>query len=318
MDAKHQFQYQAPTSSFNPKRTRQPKLTAEVSACIHGKTVDLSGASEFHRREWDIYRPALSKSIEDRGANRYEFSPKFFSNFEWYLRYILREGLHHKIDNPGDLIISAVGYLLGEEMYGRELHPEDLEEWPIWPSSRPISESWHTLGSLRVPSWVHSVSLEQPVGGKWRRRITVESEFPMVKIEPFFSKDKKELPKLIIQVEGQPVCLLMKAQYKQDDETDRAAAKQLWKEILRWSSVLLGFTQAKSGRPKTDLGRNAAFLRYHLDWPWPKIAERLCPLKHTLKHTHSFACQDNLRTLNKQYWTRLRKAYSRPGSTERN
>lgn len=129
----------------------------------------------------------------------------------------------------------------------------------------------------------------------------------MLKIEPYFNDNRKELPKLTIEIEGQPLCALMKAQHTvRKNQPNRDVAKELWDEIARRLCISLGFRQARRGRPKTDMGFQAAFLHYHLGWNWPKIARELCPTNHT----HTNMCEDNYYVHSKKYFTRLRKAVS--------
>lgn len=293
------------------KIVRQASLPPDVTARIQGRVVDISGASRFHEKQWEIHRPQLPTSVEDRGTDHYELSAKFFPAFEKQLRIMLGKGLRKESGAPANLIISAICYLADEGERSRNLDSDALQHWPVWPSSRSISEAWEELGLLPIP-WLDSVTIEQPApGSRWRKRIDVDSGFPKAKVDPYFNTDKEELPRLTIEIEGAPVCRLMRAHYRLGDEEKQRAmrkeAKQFWDAIVLWSSSALGFGHPSKGRPKTGQGYKAAFLHDHLGLSWGQVAQRLCPKDHR----HLADCKENFRKQAEQYWGRIRAQHTR-------
>jgi len=177
----------------------------------------------------------------------------------------------------------------------------------------PISDEWQGLGKLPVPT-LEPVTLSRVGSGKWE--VGYRDNCPVVNIIPEYSSNRTKHPKLSINIEGAPVCLLMRAhpdrRAKSDNDKDIKDAETLWKALLRWLSVQIGLAKPKGGRPGLDKGAKAAWLHDHHGLSWRDIARRLGGTKNPSREGI-----DNLRKQAEHYWKRLQQGVSRRLSTSK-
>jgi hypothetical protein len=283
---------------------------------VKGRTVDLSEATPYYKRLWDIYRPLVSAWVEEQRPYRYELHPSLLKSLSLRLCAVQNEG-------PSTVVTGVCGAAF-ELGHIDEVTPGHLNDGTPWPvlhpeaeellelfgaqfQGKPISESWKRLGASPVPD-LEAITLQESEKGKWESRRNPNNERPLIQVAPFYNSDKKELPKLTIEIEGEPVCLLMKAfgrqQNPSENDVDSQDAAKLWAALLHWSSVSIGLSRAEGGRPKLDQGRRAAFMHDHLGLSWSKVSHKLC----RLRHRHGAACRENFRKQAEQYWKRLRRS----------
>ena len=215
---------------------------------------------------------------------------------------------------------------------------------PIWGMEHPIAEAWTGLGKLPVP-WDLEESLQLDAKTReWKRgpdRLGAEDadEVPamsaaavaggsgllnfeslgpapdctdrfVVRISRTFEKRRTHLPKLTIEVEGVPVCQLMKA-FQSNLRSADAGLKEtaeLTDAVVEWIRYSIGPRKTNRGRPSKGKAVDAAFLRYHKQLSWPQVARKLCPTDHR----HNSHCTDNFRKQAGQYWKQLRKGFRLP------
>lgn len=308
-------------------QTKWLKAHPNVERLIKGRTVNISRASRYFKKHWGIQYPAMSKEIKKEGENEYALSPAFFGVFLSKLRSVLASRVSWPSMNAADLIadaLCAAAYEM-EDAYSAEFDPSD--ELPVWSEEHPISDAWEQLGDLPIP-WPEGIVLEQwedqwgparapePAPDSMVRRECEDQQRPLqakvlrnrVAISFAYEQKKESLPNLTVEIEGAPVCLLMKASSQHPCAPDQRdsnveAAQRLWSTISMQLSSFIGVGRLQPGRPRTGLGWQAAFLREHDGFSWPKVARELCPKNHK----HDPSCADNYRKQAEQYWNTLRK-----------
>jgi hypothetical protein len=303
------------------------KAHPNVVRLIKGRTVNISAASNYSKKGWNIQCDAMGRDVKKEGKNEYALSPPFFGVFLSKLRSVLASRVSWPSMNAADLIAGALcsaAYEM-EDAYSAEFDPSD--ELPVWSEERPISDAWEQLGDLPIP-WPESIVLEEwkdqwgparapePARDSMVLRECKDQQRPLqakvlrnrVAIGFAYEQKKENLPNLTVEIEGAPVCLLMKASSQHPctpDERDSnvEAAQRLWTRISRRLSSFIGVGQLQPGKPQTGLGWRAAVLRDHAGFSWPKVARELCPKNHK----HDSSCADNYRKQAEQYWNKLRK-----------
>ena len=284
------------------------KLPVEIRRYIKGKVVDISSASEYHKKSWEIYRPLLGSDVSERGKDRYRLSDVLYGDFLYSLNQCLSDTFKSSFPmKGGDWIAEALCYSAYKIGRAGELDDNSLQDLPMWDPGCPVSDAWDRLGNLPVPPFEEVILEEPKPGSKWRQRRDCGYEPPKVRVSRAYSEDRSNLPTLTIELEGQHVCTLMKASSAPRDPDDRqlvlAEAKRLWDSVVKWLKSEMGLGHFKVGRPKTGLGWEAAFLHDHMRLSWSQVGKRLCPVRH--KHTKS--CIDNYHQQAKQYWKRIEK-----------
>ena len=273
------------------------RLPVEITRYIKGKVVDLSDASLYYRKHAKAVIGRLDDVLTEKDSNRYELQASFFSFFMDVL--CLEVDLHYDLPyiNAGDFPAYALfdaGQLFERVTFTEE--EVDVEESAnyLWPHARPISEAWARLGNVNVPM-NRSYNFSDPrmmMGLRWER-------------------DRQALPKLTIEIKGEPVCLLMKAKQPLQSPVERLAAhkeaKVIWKSLLKKLSLWAEITQVGRGRRGKGLGHRAAFLHDHKKLTWKKVAEKLCPIRHK----HNWNCTQNFRAQARQFWDRLQRKLHR-------
>ena len=206
------------------------RIPRQVKECIKGRTVDISTASPYFKKSWNIYRPLVARDALETRRNRYKLSKAFFKHFIACLAQELSPTLERYNLNAGDLVASALSYTaydVGRAARGQIDVSEYINEMPLWPKRgpvpdfltpplqtlppRPISEAWRRLGDLPIPP-PEVVTLEEPVSGKkWQQPQDVLSDRPRISVILAYNENKEALPQLTIEIKGEPVCLLMRA-----------------------------------------------------------------------------------------------------------
>jgi hypothetical protein len=310
-------------SSTRPKPRRKAaharEIPQQLSKYMRRNLVDISDATGYFKKSWEVYRPLVAKHVIERSGGRYKLSGAFLKDF-------LRE-LRNTTEGHTQLPYKIAGANLVAEMLcwaasARSLAvpdelPSDYEcKTDVWPSSRPISEAWARLGRLQVPQLETAILMQSEPGKKWDLGHRW-SEEQKVGVSLQFNEDKNALPALALEVVGEPVCLLMRARHSPRDpderRQDREEAVRLWRSIERWVQAAIRVGELHGGRPATGLGWQAAFLHDHEGLSWAQVARRLCPSQHT----HTEACGDNYRKQAEQYWRRIRRQVSRMTSPSR-
>jgi hypothetical protein len=314
------------------------QVIPSVEECIRGSQVDLRTATKFSRRSWRIY----SRFVGDHHAK--QVSPDVYKLSEPLLQTTRRQLAERGKEVRGYKAVDLLASLLCKAAYEIGPPPEEPDDssdyWvsgtPIWGSDHPISEAWAGLGQQEVP-WDMEGSLSFNSGtSKWDEgpaRLGLETvtevdasintggfflhDAPpapdytdplVVCIRRNFEQKKKFLPKLTIEVEGAPICLLMEAFNSQiRGKTVRIEAENLWTSIGTWLAGSSGFKKAKRGRPALNQGIEAAFLHDFRELSWSQVARKLC--KQPPPHQHDQKCEENFRKQAEQYWKALEKKF---------
>jgi hypothetical protein len=304
------------------RKLSQFQIPNQFARWVKGRSIDLSDASAYYKKLWEIYRPLVSAWVEEQRPSRYELHPPLLKSLSRHLRAV-QNGRPSPAVKGVNVVAEALCGAAFDLGHIGEVTPGHFKDGTPWPALHPeadelleffgvqfqgkaISESWKRLGTSPVPN-LEAITLQESERGKWEPRHDPNNERPLIRLEAFYNGDKKNLPKLTIEIEGEPVCLLMKEygrhQKPTDNDKDSLAAAKLWTALVHWSSVSVGLSHATGGRPKLDQGRRAAFLHDHLGLSWSQVANELC----RMNHGHNMACRENFRKQAEQYWQRLRE-----------
>lgn len=275
--------------------------------------MDVSTASEYYRRHWETVLPRVRGQLRERNRFHYELNKQFFHFFIGHLREVIVQHYGRSEMGAGDFVANAL-YRAGW-LFGMPKKPafDRLETIRLWPVSRPVSEAWKNLGSLAIPggSWV---TLEDP-GSGCELRLPQPGRFdhPRIGINITWAQDKKELPKVTIEIEGEPVCTLMRARYELEDPYERREvrkkAKRTWDSLIKQLYAMVGVGHLKRGRPQEHRIGRAAYLKYHRRLTWREVAQELCPENHA----HTKDCRERFQRGVDQLWKRhSRNARSLP------
>ena len=154
------------------------------------------------------------------------------------------------------------------------------------------------------------VVLEDPgQSSKLRLLRPGQSSYPRIGLSLTYHEDPQQLPKITIEIEGEPVSVLMKAHYDLKDPKERSRvrsdAKRIWSSLFDWIAPW----QAKAGRPREDRGKEAARLHYHQGLTWPQVADRLCSQKslhqRPNREGHMRLCRENFRKQSEQFFRKI-------------
>ncbi len=67
------------------------KLPVEIRRYIKDRVVDISSASKYHKKSWDLYRPLLGSDVSERGKDRYRLSDTLYDDFLYSLNQCLSD-----------------------------------------------------------------------------------------------------------------------------------------------------------------------------------------------------------------------------------
>jgi hypothetical protein len=318
-----------------------------VEELIHCDEVDIGLASDFSKNHWKIYSRIDADHTDEISTDRYGLSQRLLDATGRHLLELRKDEknclrLGYK---PCDILV--IPLCRAAQTVGRpSQEPDDDSDWlekqPIWEIGHPISEAWTDLDKLPVP-WDVEASLRldshtkkwvtrPPRQGKEdadevqeRMRAIAktggnrffkspppersdQTDRFVVCISRKFQNRKSELPKLTIEVEGAPVCQLMKTFQTKQKSTDKVfkEAQALQDAIKNWMGHSMGPRKIKPGRQSMGKGYKAAFLHDHEGLSWAQVAKKLSPLDNS---AHS---RETLRKQAEQYWKRLRKMHNLP------
>ncbi|OFV99324.1 MAG: hypothetical protein A3F68_06855 [Acidobacteria bacterium RIFCSPLOWO2_12_FULL_54_10] len=308
--------------------TSKRDLTKDIQTCVKGKIIDLSSASEYWRKCVEAVLPHIQALIRKRGPNRYELANDQF--FGFFFNHLQGRIARYKARPPETIVMKMnSAELIAEALYNAaQLFGKPLIEVPkdwdsLWPKDRPMSEAWERLGvpeSMTIPGGAAQIwtprsmgmraRLEDPGQSSELRLLRPgQSSYPRIGLSLTYHKDPQELPKITIEIEGEPVCVLMKAHYNLKDSKERSRvrsdAKRVWSSLFRWITPW----QAKAGRPREDRGKEAAQLHYHQGLTWTQVADRLCPQKslhlRPNRQNHIHRCKENFRKQAEQFFRKI-------------
>jgi len=314
-------------------------IPARFREQVKGKLVDISGASWYFKRRWDIYRRLVSKQATPVGTDLYELKEGFFPSFVSCLQDLHLQDQWRKVDpanviaealcwaahqaEPDDAAIDeALSFVPFADPADRHLDEDDAFSFLDSVSkAEPISEDWQKLGKNRVPllepmtlRWDYDDShTKKKKEKKWVRGY--RDDCPVVNVIPKYNDDRTKRPALSVKIEGAPVCFLMKAYGRNKVDatnTQESDAETLWKALQHWLAVALGFKKPTGGAPALGKGPKAAWLHEHLGETWTRVAQRL---DHTQNPSREVV--ENYRKQAEQFWARLRKQVDRRLATSR-
>lgn len=266
------------------------QLPEEYRRRIPSHVVNISGVTPYFRRRWEIFARLVEAQLQRVGPNRYKLRPPFFQTFRTLLLDLLSQERKAQLAPP-DMIAEALAWAANDSEPDKDAVSRNLEyvpldeaeeeaideDWPFIlrrPDPKPISEEWRELGDHLVP-WLDPLTLSTMDFKKWERGYRGDA-LGLINLVPSYINDRTKHPKLAIEIEGAPVCLLMKASgpgtvnaATNEDEN----AKILWNALLKWLSVQVGFAEPAGGRPARETGRWAALLHDYYRYSWPKVAQ---------------------------------------------
>jgi hypothetical protein len=304
-----------------------------VEELIHGDEVNIGLASRYWKKHWDIFSRIDAVQSKKISEGRYRLSNQLLQATG---RQLLKLRRNEKAW-PSDTLAVALCWA-AQEVGPPSQEPDDdsdywLENQPIWEIEHPISEAWTDLGKLPVPwdlegslrldshtkEWVKGPARQgkedadevqermraiAKTGGNGLFKSppparSDQTDRFVVCISRTFEKCRTELPKLTIEVEGVPVCDLMKAFQSNSKPTGEGfeGAEKLRDAILEWVSESIGQSKPGPGAKSKGKGPLAAFLFYHKGFSWPRVARELC----TVDHLHNAHCTDNFRKQSAKY-----------------
>ncbi len=216
--------------------------------------VDVSTACTYYRKFWDTVRTRVVSELNEQAPYRYLLSRRFFRFFKGHLREVISQHYGHSDwMRAGDFIADALynaAWLFGKKSKKLGISPHQL-----WPDARPIYEAWQRLGRLPPPLGATRGVFEDTTS-ELRLTRPNQFEYPRIALTLACSNDKKRLPKLTIEIEGEPVCVLMKAMYELRDPEERRAirkdAARIWHFLFTRLALLARIKESKGeafGRP---------------------------------------------------------------------
>jgi len=281
----------------------KPKaLPAEIRACIRGRTINLSGASEFYKKTWEATLPQFASDIRNLEGDRYRFSESFLGELKGHIRGILQE-FPIPQEPPGPNLI-VVG--LRRATYQREQmenpNVKSFDEYAmLHPDWVAASQEGLALAADLLPD---STLLNEKDGKLDFPRNTALTNPIEIRCE--YGNYGNRLPELTITLRGAPVGRLMKAASGANalSEMELKRAKSLWRRVSTQILALLRLGKASPGKPPLMVGRRAAYLHYHMGLSWPRVAEILCDGKnhHKGQKGHNLKCTDGLRLNARNYF----------------
>ena len=271
------------------------------------RVVDVSTARKWFIKHWEIMRQLVEGEVEGLGTNRYKLSPRFHELFSNMHSEVIFEWVGGPTWSPADF--EAWALCEAAQVYGKRRAdvPPSTENLELWPRTRPISDAWTRFGSP-PPGILTGRLLEDPGPGQELKPLQPGPlKHPRIRIDIKGGFDKSALPKMEIELQGEPVCILLSVMAqsvsRRDRNTARKEARRVWRGLLKTLSVLLRVAEAKGGRPLEGLMNRAAYLREFYGLTWRLIAERLCEEKHV----HTEKCKERFRRGVDQYWKRVRR-----------
>lgn len=278
------------------------RLPPAISKLIKGRVVDFTNASPYFRRLAADARIRIQAELEVRGDFRYSLGVRLFAFFRFALLELVANPPADTEDYvPGDFVAQAIYRTAW--LYGNPIPAEKDDRFDLWPPSKPIAHAWERLGTYAPLSGGERLVLEELPTGELR---FPNPGFLLPRIEQriTYNTDKNKLPKITIEIEGEPASVLYRSRYVLRDPEERAKirreAKRLLESLCRHLLITFQVRHSKANRPVINLGQEAAYLHDHKRLSWRKVAQKACPRNHT----HDFGCQTNLRKQAEQWYRR--------------
>jgi hypothetical protein len=267
------------------KNTVVPK---DVQRLIGSGIIDYSGACEYYAKLADMASSRVSAFMNPYGNRRFKLDKDFSRFFRSCLKELI--GQIQTVSGSPHLPADYVAHALWRAswLYKRSNnHEVDLKylrrQQEAWPPEKPISESWQRLGDVGegeiltegTYEWYKS-SLRLP---------ETDFEYPRIKIVEHFNGDRAKLPRLTLEVEGEPVALVNRARYQLQDREERKqvrrAAKKIMESVFTLLMKRLQLKTADANRPRdSETGGEAARLHDLDGLPWSSVAKQLCKIDH--------------------------------------
>ena len=278
-----------------PRRANRPadgRLPKKIASYIKGKVVDISTSHEYFAKHCENAIPRVQRQVKTKGRRRYQLSEGLFSLFSNLLAELVDRHYGRSEMNEGDFLARALYrscwlYPRGGRRNRLTRHRE------LWPKTRPVSEAWKELGDLQ-PFDRQGILVAPETGGN-------------IALNVYCSAEKTELPKIRVEIEGEPVSTLMKAMFELENLSERRQvkkrAKRIWEFIFKQLSVYVGIAHLKSGRPQEYILQRAAYLHDFEGLSWSEVARQLCQEEHR----HNRGCAERFRKGATQYWKRCHR-----------
>ncbi len=286
--------------TLEPGRSNSPRwqrIPPEIRNCVRGRTVDISSADEYQKKVVQALLPRLRTLVMGQGNNRYELARPLFQFFFKQLKQWVDIG---PTLSAGDVIAHALEDTAVE--YGIPKKPLVKGPIPVWPENVPISEAWRSIAELGMPHRGTVVFEDPGPGRELQVPSPAEYQHPRIGLTVTFNSNKDRLPKILIEIEGEPVCFLMKAMHPDEGRTVRKEARRIWESLVKELGVMFDVQQRREGRPIEFRLEKAAHLKYSGNLSWKQVAEKLCPEKHA----HKKKCREMFRKGVAQFFKRLR------------
>lgn len=259
------------------KRTKSERLRSTFTGVIDEKLriVNIHSASKFYRQ---VPLDRIEPEIKRVAREAVQLSEGLFEEFLKNLEFVSQQEQLFHLPNgktlpskvgPADLAAHAL--LLTAQFYR---HKNPTFEWSVWPSDRPMNEAWEYMGALAIPSTI-CISKSQRLSGLRGRILRPVAKADDLKqgcerleVTHAHVKDTSRPPRLVITLEGQPVCALLKVGGRVLGSSVSPETKQyadvVLKSVFSALSRSLGIKQSTASRPDEGLGPFAAYMRDHL------------------------------------------------------
>lgn len=212
----------------------------------------------------------------------------FWRFFLQHLSDVARK--HMRRDSPTRMEpaeCAALALYRAAGLYARHEKAKYPDRMMLSPDDRPIEEAWKGLQGITPYPHGEYMILEDRGTSKLRLPRPGVYEHERLKIGISYSGDVTKLPKITIEVEGEPVALLMKARYELRDpfetRTVRREAARRWTAIWNQILAMIQLRGSRPGRPVRNFGRDAA--RFHLP-SWQELASSGCRIVFRKAHSY--------------------------------
>ena len=187
-------------------------IPPEIRDLIKDRIVDLSNAHRWYRKRLEPVLEQVETEAEERDQDLVKLSRRFFP---FFIDYLEDEASDYKIREytPSDCVANALYWALMEFARSEFKNPSPFHE-PLWPPSRPIAEAWQRFAPLDKPRGLKlgmTFEEEYPRSGTLPPLTGGQFQPSRIRIIMTTPRNKKKLPRLVMEIEGEPVCILIKA-----------------------------------------------------------------------------------------------------------
>ena len=126
------------------------KAHPDVERLIKGRIVNISAASKYSKKGWNIQCDAMGRDVKKEGENEYALSPAFFGVFLSMLSSVLDSRVSWPSMNAADFIANALCFAAYEmeDAYSAEFDPSD--ELPVWSGQWWCRHTWRPMCSVAI------------------------------------------------------------------------------------------------------------------------------------------------------------------------